>query len=222
MKIINKYLAEKQLLEYVKILSFTNVVTLIAIFSLVAVIYSLLPLKEIHPYLVQVKDRSEQVVKIEPIDKNVNGFTVLTEALVRQYVIMRETIDLSSENTRWNQLAFFHSEDLDMFFREFMSLENKDSPLVLFSERRLARKIEILSSINFHPSASNVWQIEWIATDYCAKRGDDINKQIFVSTVTVDFVTNNVILSDRLVNPTGFRVVNYVVTRKKQQVIKDE
>src|SRR5690349_21475828 len=66
----------------------------------VATIYALLPLKEIKPMFLSVRSSKDQVVHVEPLAKDTRGYDLLMESLVRQYVMMREPVDLQSDKER--------------------------------------------------------------------------------------------------------------------------
>ena len=57
-------------------------------------INALSPLIRVEPMLVTFKDHSEQLVKIEPFERGTSGFELMTESLVRDYVLSRHEIVL--------------------------------------------------------------------------------------------------------------------------------
>ena len=57
----------------------------------------------------------------------------LTEGYLSQYVIDRETIDHTTETTRFERVRMFTDEQYFDLFRNEMTINNKNSPLVRFS-----------------------------------------------------------------------------------------
>ena len=70
-------------------------VTLVAIISglaniaMLMLIITLLPLKQVQPYLVTFKDQDNQVVSIDPVSVDAPGIRFMAESDVRDYVIQR-------------------------------------------------------------------------------------------------------------------------------------
>ena len=135
----------------------TAVVLLLTNLCLVSILFTLFPLKEVRPMLLTVQDKSNQVVKVEPIEKNTKGEALLMETLSRQFVLDRETIDCHSEPIRWERLALFGTEALNTSFSEQMDLRHNHSPLKMFCERKIHRSVKILSSVSLAPSAPHLW-----------------------------------------------------------------
>lgn len=214
MQITNRLIEVKSLHWLVKLLGTMCLVLLISNLSTICLLYVLLPLKEISPFLVQISPKSEQVITVKPLNLSVKSSHLLIEQFSRQYVELRETIDFHTEPDRWHKLSFFHNEELQISFHELMKINNKDSPLVKFQERGVNRDIHIIASSNLAPTSPNIWQIEWEALDCDVKKRQVINKQIFVSTITVDLLEQKVINDVKFINPIGFTVTNYTVSLK--------
>lgn len=75
---------------------------------------TLSPLVRVEPMLLTFKDRSEQIVKIEPFERGTSGFELMTEALVRDYVLSRHEIvlDESEMRRRWGGARHCRSSHL--------------------------------------------------------------------------------------------------------------
>lgn len=180
--------------------------------GLVGVIIALLPLKEVRPYLVMTHNRSDQVIRVEPLVLSKKATHLLMESLVRQYVLLREPIDLQSEPHRWDQVLKFSSEELAKAFYDLYKQENPNSPFQKFKKEGVTRSVVILSSASLAPSAPDVWQVEWESLD---KKGDqEIGKSRWVSTLTVHLSRGELIHEEQYVNPIGFEVHHYTVSKK--------
>ena len=186
-----------------------SVVLLLGNMVSISFICVLLPLKEVRPYLVSTYSKSEQVVKIEALEKNQAGFHVLMEQLACQYVLLRETIDGQTDEARFKKIFWFSEASLHDAFSRHMNKENKDSPLRSFNEKGVSRSIVILSSQYLGPSAPNVWQVEYQAIDRNRLTGEVLQSKLFVSTITAETQSKKVNDEDRLINPIGFTVTAY-------------
>jgi len=196
-----------------RVLAITTIILLFVVMTLIAVIWSLFPLKETVPMLVSFEPKSNQVVKIEPLEKEAEGWDLLVAALARQYVLDRETIDCHTETFRWHRLGLFSSEELESSFKEQMSTDKATSPLRQFCEQGITRTVHVMASSGLGPSAPNVWQVEWSSAD--KNETQEYHSQgHWVSTLTVDSMERAVKIEDQYVNPIGFMVTHYTVNRK--------
>lgn len=188
------------------------VVLAFTVMALACLIIFLLPLKEIRPMLVTLKEKGEQVVRIEPIERNEKATTLLMETLSRQYVTLRETIDLQTEEVRWKHLSLMTGSQLNEEFMSLMKPDNQDSPFKKRQEEQVSREIQILSSTSLAPSAPNIFQVEWISRD--RHQGNVIGQGHWVSTLTVSLEPHEVSLEDQYINPIGFTVTHYTLAQK--------
>lgn len=189
------------------------IVLLLSNLTAAAVIWSLLPLKEIQPMLFSTQEKTNQVVKIEPLEKNAQGFDLMMEALARQYVELRETFDFQTEPARWQKLFWFSSKELAEAFQQKMEPQKATSPFKQFKDRGVTRSVNILTSNHLKPAAPNVWQVEWESLDLDPKTGLETRGH-WISTITAECQAREVSLADQYINPIGFTVVQYTVNIK--------
>src|SRR3546814_296462 len=133
--------------------------TLCAVFGLAvvaqsAVIWTLFPLKEIQPMLLVGGSKDDQVWRVEPFEVGARGWDLISEKMVEDYVIKRETIDLQTEIDRWQQVAWMSSEPVFTEFHKFMGRENPESPFERAKKERLTRHItvSVVSMLNAQQS----------------------------------------------------------------------
>jgi type IV secretion system protein VirB8 len=184
------------------------------ILGLCAVIVSMFPLKEVQPMLVTAQDKSQQIIKIEPLEKGAKGWELVAHQLARQYVKERETIDGHTELARWRLLTLFSSQELDQQFRAQMDIENPLSPLKKFKDRGIQRKINIIRSTSLAPRAPDMWEVEWESVDIDSKELTE-TKAYWVSVLSVEFIEQEVKVEDQYCNPIGFRVTHYTVDNRQ-------
>ncbi len=173
--------------------------------------FCLFPLKEVQPYVLALKEKGEQVVHIEPIVKNVKGLSQLTEALCRHYVSLRETLDGISEDQRWKELFYFCSEDIWSDFYSQMNPQQADSPLKKHRDKKATRAVVINVSSQV---GEDVYQVEW--QSITVHQGQEVERQRWVSTLQVDLQPNRVEKEAEFINPIGFTVVKYSISKREE------
>lgn len=179
--------------------------------ALVCLVIQLFPLKENRPYLLVLKDKGEQVAQIEPIAMDTKGLNLLIEGLCRRYVSLRESIDGLSEEERWKEICFLSSEDVWQDFDNTMNIKkNQNSPLKKHREDKVTRGISIKVSSKI---AEGVWQVEW--ESFSSRKQEELERHSWVSTLQVELRPSTVSIEDQFINPIGFTVVGYTVSKRE-------
>jgi type IV secretion system protein VirB8 len=194
---------------------YASTVTFLVVVLLVGLMM-VFPLKQPLPMLVTAAAKSDQVVLIEPIQRNSKGVDLLLETLARQYVLLREPLDFQTEGLRWSQLAYFSSTDLMRSFQQQMDIHNPKSPYMEFQRQSVIRQVTILSSASLAPSAPNVWQVEWESLDRDMQTNELLARKVWVSTLTASCIEQETIFKDQYLNPVGFTVSHYRVAAKNE------
>lgn len=194
---------------------YASTVTFLAVVLIVALMM-VFPLKQPVPMLVTAAAKSDQVVLIEPIQRNSKGVDLLLETLARQYVLLREPLDFQTESLRWSQLAYFSSTDLMRSFQQQMDTHNSKSPYMEFQRQGVVRQVNILSSASLAPSAPNVWQVEWESLDRDTHTNELLARKVWVSTMTASCIEQEAVFKDQYLNPIGFTVSHYRVAAKHE------
>jgi type IV secretion system protein VirB8 len=167
------------------------------------------PLKEIQPMFLNVTDKANQVVKVEPIEKSVKGFDLLQEKLARHYVMLRETFDLSTEEQRYQELEKFSSSELWNAFWPLVNPDSADSHLKKRQEKRITRSVIIHSCSSLAPEAPNTYQVEWESIDQ--QDTQETSRGSWISTLTVELQPSETSYADQYINPIGFKVIRYSI-----------
>jgi type IV secretory pathway component VirB8 len=175
---------------------------------------SLMPLKEIRPFLVQVVDEGSVAASIKPIQDTFEAKDILTEKLVRDYVINRHEI-LRSEPvmaSRWRGEGIVGTMTDPREYRRF-----RDSVTEVYDQIRsnnAARRATILSVSTV--TAGKIYIVDFRSTSY-DENDQEIANQVYTATLEVDFRRLDELSREQmLINPTGFTVVNYSLARKDQ------
>jgi type IV secretion system protein VirB8 len=174
-------------------------------------IRSLAPLVRVEPMLLTFKDRSEQIVKIEPFQRGTQGFELMTEMLVRDYVLSRHEVllDENEMRRRWGGrgiVAFRSSPE------EYARFVAETSPR--FEALRQARLVRTVSVHRVSKIADGYWQVAFTTHDMAEGAGK-IGDERWVASLTVAYVPREVNWEDRYMNPLGFIVTDYAVVAEQ-------
>ncbi len=226
MKITNKIQELTDMFSINKALMYLCILLLIYASLVTATLTRFISSYEIRPFFIKAYDKSEQVYRIEPLEKNIKAMELGKERFALEYVMKREAIDLQIDSERWSTLALMHSDELNRQFFSLMREDNKDSPLREFRQRGIQRKVQIITTSSLAPIAVDTYQVEWVGKDISVRMEDredlHLNGKVnlarvqrFVSTITVEIEQNpKVAHDDRLINPFNIKVINYRVDKK--------
>jgi type IV secretion system protein VirB8 len=174
-------------------------------------ITALAPLVRVEPMLLTFKDRSEQIVKIEPFERGTLGFELMTETLVRDYVLSRHEIvvDENEMRRRWGGHGLVaHRSGADEYRRFVAEAAPK------FDEIRASRLTRTVIVHRVGKIADGYWQVAFSTEDF-AGSGSKIAENRWVASLTITYVPREVSWEDRYMNPLGFIVTDYAVASER-------
>ena len=175
------------------------------------VIWSLIPLYRVEPFLLSFADKKEQIYKIEPV-KNVYNYKYLTEIFVREYVISRNAFvnDVFEMEQRWGTGGVVKEMSspgvYDKFRREFA-----DKAIERIRTRNMSRNIKIVSATEVGVSKQGDgiwWQVEFRVEDM-EPEFETPRVAVWVASVKIRYLAKTVKFGERLKNPLGFTVVDF-------------
>jgi type IV secretory pathway component VirB8 len=207
-------LRERRLLMVVRTLGFCLLSSIIVIMVMAFLLVSLMPLKEIRPFLVRVADEGTVVASIMPIQDTFEAKDILTEKLVREYVVNRHEILRSEEVMidRWNGDGYLGLTSSPEEYARFA-----EPNIELIEKLRSAdatRRANIISVSAVR--AGSVYIVDFESKSYDANDGL-VDNRIYSATVDIEFrPLSDLTREQMLINPTGFTVVNYSLAEKKQ------
>jgi len=173
---------------------------------------ALFPLKEIRPMMVSFSDKQNQVVRIEPLMRDVQGLNLMVEKLLMRYVDLRETIDGITESKRFQEVSNMTSPGLWDEFWGLMKTDNPKSPLRAFSTSRMTRSVHVERCLSLAATAPNTYRIEWVSVD--SRQGQEVSRQNWITTIAVKFEEKEVRYEDQYINPLGLTVTHYTIAKK--------
>ena len=175
------------------------------------VIFSLIPLYRIEPFLISFADKKEQIYKIEPV-KNIYNYKYLTEIFVREYVISRNAFvnDVFEMEQRWGTGGVIKEMSTPGVYDKFRK-EFADKALERIRTRNMSRNIKIVSATEVGVSKQNDgiwWQVEFRVEDM-EPEFETPRVAVWIASVKIRYMSKTVKFGERLKNPLGFTVVDF-------------
>jgi type IV secretory pathway component VirB8 len=166
-------------------------------------IYTMLPLKKIEPFLVTFNDKNEQVVQVQPFIKNNAGFYLMTEKLAGEYVKMREEIipDGNEMLRRWGEYVQFYTEK--ELFQEFVA--QVKSPFEVIKAKGFSRRVDIDKIERRNDGYVEVY----FKTIDANARGEEVERRQWIAQINYAYLTQNIRVDKQYINPLGFTATGY-------------
>ncbi len=198
--------AEKRYLWTARAFSIIAAVSVCCNILLFIAISKVVPLYRIEPFLLTFQDRNEQVYNIIPVDKDLKDHKVITEAMVRQYVLLRSSFirNVPELEARWMPGGPVQEMSTPAVYSEFLERTAKPA-IALVKSKGLRRSVRLLS---VNELGSGLWQVEYEARDFFPNTTDPAVK-LFTASIRVDYLPKTVRYQERLKNPLGFVVTRY-------------
>jgi type IV secretory pathway component VirB8 len=207
-------LRERRLLIALRSVSISLIVAIMLNVILSLVIFSLVPLKEVRPFLVRIADENSVVATIRPIQDTFEAIDILTEQLVREYVLNRHEILRSNDvmAERWSEGGYVRMTSSPAEYRRFIT--NVSTLLEDIRREDGIAQATILSVVPITEGKSYVVDFRLTTRD----RADNIVQDVlYTSTMEISFLPLTGLTRDQmLINPTGFTVTSYSIAEKTQ------
>lgn len=205
---------EAVLLKAVRALSVVAIAEAAIILFCIGLIQTLFPLQKIQPYLMQVVDRSDVVVKVEPIDLAGRRSDFQIRNLLTTYVRHTEEVipDIVVMESRFfadNVYLAYHSSE------EILNRLREEKRVLLNSALRTRRRVNVLS-IKRHTQFAEVYRVNYETLDIERDRekepayGDpDTLVRRWIAEITLAAAGAKTTYAERVWNPYGLIVVRY-------------
>ena len=192
---------------------FLNITLCILLIIVSTVLVKMIPLKKYIPFLLEVTDKSEYINVIKPLDRTNNSYKLLIDKYARQYVSMRESIDLISDEKRWGDLSIFNDNLAMSKFKDLMLSNKPESPYSKYIENKIIRIIKIIDSNDISHGSKKLHRVEWDAIDQDKDTSNLIQKDRYISIIEYALKEKTMRDHDKYSNPIGFTVKKYRVTK---------
>ncbi len=213
--------------KYQHVLTQRNMLALLALVALAVALVAvftvarLAPLKSVEPYLLQVEERSGIVQAVDPA---VAGQYVASEAIdkyfVATYLRARESYNPAVRLSNDNIVRLMSSQGIFYQYRKTISPTDKNSITARLGMQGM-RNINIVSMnyiVSPNPNAKpgvrqpRIIQVRLITTDIMPNAAD-VNTR-WVATITFDYTDLKINEAEKFLNPLGFQVISYQITRE--------
>ncbi len=203
-------LQERRYLWTARVFAVFGSVSICANIVLFMAILNTVPLIRVEPFLFSFVEKREQVIQLKPIGINLGANDVITESMVRYYILVRNTLvlDVNVMQSRWGVDGPVKWMSSDVNYRDF---SNKSfDVLQKIKKEGLTRSVTILSVVRL---SKDIWQAE-IATDDILPSSAQPLRTRWTVSMRVSYSNNmRVKYSQRLKNPLGFVVQQYMIKR---------
>jgi len=190
-----------------KILAICFVASIILNILLVISFMFLLPMKEKVPYIIEFSSGTNNFVTVQKAGGVITNEKALISMFMRMYVTSREKIDHATESEiRYPRVMSMSSQEVRTKFQRIYG----DKTNGLYFKKGLERKIQIIRDSYL---AKGLHQVEFETIDSYDFKKDE--KQYWIATLQYTFVDRKVSYDERLLNPLGFLVLKYSITRRK-------
>jgi len=200
---LSVYLLEKKMIT---VLFWLNMVQFAVIVVLVVGIFSLFPLKEKVPFLVQFSNAAQNFVTVTQANKDMTNEEALRTGLVSSYVDMRETKNNIDDQRRYEAVR---AQSAPTVWRDFEAIfKQKDG--IYQKKEDYTREVRIVN-VSFLPR-TNIAQVDFQAT--VKRDGRILDVSNFRAVLYFQYTDKLKIKFDELTsNPIGFQVTNYSLSK---------
>ena len=169
--------------------------------------FALFPLKTKEIDVVSYDQASNRWVSVTKSNK-LKGDKLLIQNFLAGYVKDRQTVNHIDDQERFEKIVSFSGEEVKGLYVQ----EIKDHQKV-YSDSKFRREIEIGSSTLI---GDKVGEVEFKTKDYhlSADKWEEIGTDSFKATMQFQFVDRKVTVDKAHLNPLGFEIVAYQVTRR--------
>ena len=182
--------------------------------ALAMIIVALLPLKEVRPFLVRVMDEGSVVADVRPIQDTFEAQELLTEKLVREYVLSRHEILRSNDvmRARWSatgQVAMMST------FEEYRRFNAAVAPLLENIRREDGEALVTIMSV-VPITSGRSYVVDFRLTTY-DRDNRVVQDAVYTATMEIEYrQLTGMSREQLLINPTGFTVIAYSLAEKTQ------
>lgn len=175
----------------------------------------LIPLKETRPVTLLVDRHTGFVQAVDPLaPERVSGDTALTQSLLVQYVIARESFDVATVQTSYRRTALWSAENARSEYLATMQPSNPASPLARYP-RTAVVETEVKS---VSPIARDAAMVRF-ETRMRGADGRTSPVGAYVAMIRYRFAGEPMTIEERYQNPLGFQVVRY---QRSQEALTPE
>ena len=188
----------------------TNIVLASALTVSMAAFSALFPLTRTEIALVRYHEPDDRLIRIEPIQADVPGFTLLMEWHARRFVRLLVEIDPATQDERLRQ-AFIYADT--SVYRQFKEDRIDTGALQKALDSKLIRSVRIESSEQL-PSLGKAqkWAVDFVQRD--ERAGQLVEERRIRALLVLATRPDTVKPEDRFENPLGIVVTDFVLKER--------
>jgi type IV secretion system protein VirB8 len=178
--------------------------SVIAVAEALALIF-MMPLKTVVPYTLLVDRNTGFVQALKPLDPDkIAPDAALTQSLLVQYVIARESFDIDMMNETYRKVGLWSAEQARSDYVNTVQASNPQSPLVIYPRTTVVEtRVKSVSAVG-----RNVAMVRFDTIRRDAGGQVQLPRP-WVAVIRYRFSGEPMKLEDRFLNPLGFQVVRY-------------
>ena len=205
--------SEKRYLWTARAFAVVTAISVCCNLLLLLTVANILPLYRVEPYLLTLSDKSEQVYRIVPYNKNMESEKTITETFVRQYVLLRTTLlpDIEEMQSRWQNGGDLQEMSSPIVYQDFLKATG-NKLMQKMKQDGLTSNVKIIT-VNEIENA--LWQVEY-SVDYYLPSSSTPKTMKYRATMKIQYVPRRVQYKERLKNPVGFKVIQYGTKQIKE------
>lgn len=184
--------------------SVATAAALVAILEAAALL-ALMPLKTVEPYTLLVDRQTGFVQALSPLNPEaVSPDRALTQSMLVQYVIARESFDVASLRSNYRKVGLWSADQARADYLDLMRPNNPQGPLAV-NPRTSSVVVQVKSVSTVDPQTAMV-RFETTRLDAGGARQAP---EPWVAVVQFRYSGEPMSADDRFLNPLGFQVVSY-------------
>lgn len=194
--------------------------TTIAVVVLGLAIAALTPLKRTQPYLIRVDSSTGIVQVLAKTDLQHAQFTqteqeALDKFFLSQYVLSREGYNYALVDAHYNKVAVMSTPAVSKEYLDAVIVSNPSSPIHVLGKNKI--RIVKIQSISFpRTNGDQVAYVRYIGYVNNTAHGEKSEPKHYLATLNYKYVNSALSNEVRQLNPLGFVVTAYQVTREAQ------
>jgi type IV secretion system protein VirB8 len=188
-----------------------SLATGVAVLEALALV-ALAPLKTVVPYTVMVDKTTGFSTVIDGTHPQVlKPQSVLTQSMLAQYVVARETFDITTIADQYRKVGLWSEGEARTEYLALMPLTNPQSPMNIYPRSALVT-VTVDSVALIGPDTA---QVRFV-TDRRDGPTAASTRTAYVAQIRYRFAGEPLAMDDRLVNPLGFEIAHY---RRDQEAL---
>lgn len=173
---------------------------------------ALLPLKTVVPYTVMVDKATGYSTVLDGTHPQVlKPQSALTQSMLAQYVIARETFDISTIAEQYRKVGLWSEGEARSEYLALMPISNAQSPMNLYPRSAII-SVTVDSVALVGPDTA---QVRFVTDRRDSPTAASV-RTAYVAQIRYRFAGEPMVMDDRLTNPLGFEVAHY---RRDQEAL---